>query len=49
MAGARWNSTIRARLLVDSDLRQLEFLQKEIDVLDAELARAVMPAIPRNC
>ena len=29
----------QARLLVDSDLRQLEFLQKEIDMLDAELAR----------
>jgi len=29
----------QARLLVDSDLRQLEFLQKEIDALDAELAR----------
>ena len=29
----------QARTLVDSDLRQLEFLQKEIDALDAELAR----------
>lgn len=29
----------QARLLVDSDLRQLEFLQKEIDLLDAELAQ----------
>ena len=29
----------QGRLLVDSDLRQLEFLQKEIDTLDAELAR----------
>ncbi len=29
----------QARLLVDSDLRQLEFLQKEIDALDAELAQ----------
>ena len=29
----------QGRLLVDSDLRQLEFLQKEIDALDAELAR----------
>ncbi|MGC9371661.1 MAG: IS110 family transposase, partial [Paracoccaceae bacterium] len=29
----------QARMLVDSDLRQLEFLQKEIDLLDAELAR----------
>ena len=29
----------QARLLVDSDLRQLEFLQKEIDTLDAELAK----------
>jgi transposase len=29
----------QARLLVDSDLRQLDFLQKEIDAIDAELAR----------
>ena len=29
----------QGRLLVDSDLRQLQFLQKEIDALDAELAR----------
>lgn len=29
----------QARLLVDSDLRQLDFLQQEIDLLDAELAR----------
>lgn len=29
----------QARLLVDGDLRLLEFLQKEIDALDAELAR----------
>jgi transposase len=29
----------QARLLVDSDLRQLEFLQQEIDALDEELAR----------
>jgi transposase len=29
----------QARRLVDSDLRQLEFLQKEIDAVDAELAR----------
>jgi transposase len=29
----------QARLLVDSDLRQLDFLQKEIDALDDELAR----------
>ena len=29
----------QGRMLVDSDLRQLEFLQKEIDTLDAELAK----------
>jgi transposase len=29
----------QGRTLVDGDLRQLEFLQKEIDLLDAELAR----------
>lgn len=29
----------QARMLVDSDLRQLEFLQREIDAVDAELAR----------
>jgi len=29
----------QARLLVDSDLRQLQFVQREIDALDAELAR----------
>ena len=29
----------QARLLVDSDLRQLEFLEKEIAAVDAELAR----------
>jgi transposase len=38
-----WLATVelddQGRLLLDSDLRQLEFLQKEIDVLDAELAR----------
>ena len=41
--GLEWLAKVeldpQARLLVDSDLRQLEFLQKEIDVLDAELAR----------
>jgi transposase len=36
---ARVEIDTQARLLVDSDLRQLEFLQKEIDALDAELAR----------
>jgi transposase len=42
-AGLAWLGTVelddQARFLVDSDLRQLEFLQKEIDTLDAELAR----------
>jgi transposase len=42
-AGLEWLRTVeldeQARLLVDSDLRQLEFLGKEIDVLDAELAK----------
>ena len=41
--GLAWLATVelgaQGRLLVDSDLRQLEFLQKEIDALDAELAR----------
>jgi transposase len=41
--GLEWLAKVeldpQARLLVDSDLRQLEFLQKEIEVLDAELAR----------
>jgi transposase len=41
--GLEWLRTVeldeQARLLVDSDLRQLEFLGKEIDVLDAELAK----------
>ncbi len=41
--GLEWLTNVeldpQARLLVDSDLRQMEFLQKEIDVLDAELAR----------
>ena len=41
-AGIEWLRTVeldaQARMLVDSDLRQLEFLGKEIDVLDAELA-----------
>jgi transposase len=41
--GLEWLATVeldaQARLLVDSDLRQLEFLQKEIGGLDAELAR----------
>jgi transposase len=41
--GPDWLVTVeldpQARLLVDCDLRQLEFLQKEIDTLDAELAR----------
>jgi len=42
-AGLEWLKSVeldaQARMLVDSDLRQLEFLQKEIDLLDAELAR----------
>jgi transposase len=41
-AGIEWLRTVeldaQARLLVDSDLRQLDFLQKEIDLLDVELA-----------
>ena len=41
--GLAWLAEIelddQARTLVDSDLRQLEFLQKEIDSLDAELAK----------
>jgi hypothetical protein len=41
--GLEWLTKVeldpQARLLVDCDLRQLEFLEKEIDVLDAELAR----------
>lgn len=41
--GLEWLTKVeldpQARLLVDSDLRQLEFLQREIDALDAELAR----------
>jgi transposase len=42
-AGLAWLAAVelddQGRLLVDSDLRQLEFLQKEIDLLDAELAK----------
>jgi transposase len=41
--GLDWLATVeldpQARALVDSDLRQLEFLQKEIDGLDDELAK----------
>jgi len=41
--GIEWLRTVeldeQARMLVESDLRQLEFLGKEIDVLDAELAK----------
>jgi transposase len=41
--GRAWLQTVeldpQARMLVDSDLRQLDFLQKEIDLLDEELAR----------
>jgi len=41
--GLEWLTSVelddQARLLIDSDLRQLEFLQKEIDAVDAELAR----------
>jgi transposase len=41
--GLEWLGAVelgeQARSLVDSDLRQLDFLQKEIDALDAELAR----------
>ncbi len=42
-AGLDWLSTVplddQVRLLVDSDLRQIEFLQEQIDALDGELAR----------
>jgi transposase len=42
-AGLDWLAGVeldpQARMLVDSDLRQLQFLQTEIDALDAELAR----------
>jgi transposase len=42
-AGLDWLHEVeldeQARLLVQSDLRQLEFLEKEIDLLDDELAR----------
>ena len=42
-SGLEWLAAVeldaQARLLVDSDLRQLEFLQKELDALDVELAR----------
>ena len=42
-AGLDWLATVeldeQGRTLIDSDLRQLEFLQGEIDLLDAELAR----------
>ena len=41
--GLEWLKTVeidaQGRMLIDSDLRQLEFLQKEIEVLDLELAR----------
>jgi transposase len=42
-AGLDWLASVeldpQARLLVDSDLRQLQFLEREIDAIDAELAR----------
>jgi len=42
-AGLHWLAEVeldgQGRLLVDSDRRQLEFLQQEIDALDEELAR----------
>jgi len=41
--GLQWLETVeldtQGRMLVDSDLRQLEFLQTEINALDAELAK----------
>jgi len=41
--GTEWLRTVeldaQARLLIDSDLRQAEFLEKEIDLLDTEIAR----------
>jgi transposase len=42
-AGLDWLAGVeldaQGRMLVDCDLRQLEFLQKEIDAIDAELAK----------
>jgi transposase len=41
--GIEWLHSVaadaQARLLIDSDLRQLEFLQHELDAIDAELGR----------
>ncbi len=41
--GLEWLKTVeidpQGRMLIDSDLRQLEFLQKEIELLDLELAK----------
>ena len=41
--GLEWLKTVeidpQGRMLIDSDLRQLEFLQKEIETLDLELAQ----------
>jgi len=48
--GLEWLKTVeidsQGRMLVDSDLRQLEFLQKEIETLDAELARRGYASAP---
>ena len=41
-----WNSTTRPGCWCDSDLRQLEFLQKEIEALDGELAT---PRLRQRC
>jgi transposase len=48
--GLEWLATIeideQGRMLIDSDLRQLAFLQQEIDLLDAELARRAYKSDP---
>ena len=49
--GLEWLKTVevdpQGRMLIDSDLRQLEFLQKQIAALDLELRKGAMPA-PRS-
>ncbi len=48
--GLEWLKTVevdpQGRLLIDSDLRQLKFLQKEIETLDGELARRGYASAP---
>jgi hypothetical protein len=45
-AGLEWLAMVeldpQGRMLIDSDLRQLEFLQKEIDALDASVGEPVL-------